>query len=81
MKKAEAKRLAEAMKTVQVVEDEVPEDWHTVAEIADATGYSRSHTQRLILDGVKQGKWEMKKFRRLTSRGSYSTPHYRPTEP
>ena len=78
MKKTEANKLAEAMRG-QIVEDEVPGGWYTAVEIAEATGYSQSHTLRRLITGVKAGEWEMRKFRRRTTRGSYPTPHYKPT--
>mgnify|MGYP003148636709 CR=1 FL=1 len=79
MKKAEAHKLAEAMRG-QIVEDKVPDGWFTAVEIAEATGYSHSHTLRRLIIGVRAGEWEMRKFRRKTTRGSYPIPHYKPAD-
>jgi len=77
MKKAEAHKLAEAMRG-QIVEETPPAGWFTAVEIAEATGYSHSHTLRRLIVGVRAGEWETRKFRRKTTRGTYPTPHYKP---
>ena len=61
--------------------EEVPEGWKTAIEWGEVLGFSRPHTNRLIGDAVRAGKWEVRKFRiRTANRGLYLTPHYRPVE-
>lgn len=45
----------------------IPAGWHTVEQIADKEGLSRTHAQHLLLRVVKAGTWERKPWRIMSS--------------
>ena len=57
--------------------DEVPPGWITAHDLAAKLGKSRDTVGNQLTCAVKAGRAEVKKFRIMTGRGSYPTPHYR----
>lgn len=51
--------------------------WKTCEALADEWHLSREQAGRMLRKGEKAGKVERKKFRVMTGRGLYPTPHYR----
>lgn len=60
--------------------DEVPEDFHTVKEVAAMTGFSEVWTYKKLLRLVEQGKAEKRTFRVVVN-GTRTLPvgHYKIT--
>ena len=60
--------------------DEVPEDFHTVKEVAAMTGFSEVWTYKKLLRLVEQGKAEKRTFR-IVVNGTRTLPvgHYKVT--
>jgi len=81
-KRVTAEQLAEsawkaALSAPTIEADEVPDDWKTALQLAEITGRERSTITNRMSLLVRQGKAEMKRFRVMTGRGVYPTPHYR----
>lgn len=57
--------------------DTVPEGWATVEQIAEASGLSRSHANRLIQDCLRAGIYEGRKFKVISGCRVYPVNHYR----
>ncbi len=72
---ASAWKAALAAPTIET--EEVPEDWKTALQLAEITGRERSTINNRMSLLVRQGKAEMRRFRVMTGRGVYPTPHYR----
>jgi len=67
--------LRDALKGHQ---EEVPDGWKTVQQLADEWQFSVSHTSRLITMGVRKGLIEVKRFRITNgNRGVFPVQHYR----
>lgn len=66
-----------ALSAPTIEADEVPDDWKTALQLAEITGRERSTITNRMGLLVRQGKAEMKRFRVMTGRGVYPTPHYR----
>lgn len=80
--KITAEQLAEsawkaALAAPTIETDEVPNGWKTAVQLAELTGRERSTITNRMALLVRQGKAEMKRFRVITGRGVYPTPHYR----
>lgn len=81
-KRVTAEQLTEsawkaALAAPTIETDEVPDDWKTALQLAEITGRERSTVTNRMSLLVRQGKAEMKRFRVMTGRGVYPTPHYR----
>lgn len=57
--------------------DPPPPEWQTARQVAEETGMSVSHTQKLLYDAVKAGRAEKKRFHIKQSTRFYPIPHYR----
>ena len=59
--------------------DEVPEGWKTAQEWADLMGLARNTVTARIANKIRDGLWELKKFRVYHENANkvYPTPHYR----
>lgn len=57
--------------------DEVPPGWITALDLAAKLGKSRDTVGNQLTCAVQAGRAEMKRFRIMTGRGAYPTPHYR----
>jgi len=60
-------------------DDEVPEGWKTVREIAAETGYSEHHTWKQLRQLHEQGKIERRRFKICTGTTVRPVPHYYPS--
>lgn len=81
-KRVTAEQLAEsawkaALVAPTIEAEEVPDGWKTAIQLAQMTGRERSTITNRMSLLVRQGKAEMKRFRVMTGRGVYPTPHYR----
>lgn len=79
MKKLNADLLKLLASVSEAPEDEVPEGWLTVMDMADATGYSTSYTSQRARRLVRSGRMEVRPFRIRSGVRVYPVPHYRPT--
>lgn len=67
--------LRDALKCHQ---EEVPDGWKTIHQLAEEWGFSVSHTGRLVGMGVRKGLIEVKRFRISNgNRGVFPIQHYR----
>jgi hypothetical protein len=57
--------------------DAVPDGFFMTQQWARIVGKSHSHTRRMLLDGVKEGKVERKDFRVRLGRIIRTETHYR----
>ncbi len=62
---------------VAVKPDKVEKGYMPVSEWAVKIGKSDSRTSKLLSQGIKAGKVELKTFRIYTGRKIYPIPHYR----
>jgi len=77
MDKKTAKDFAAALADPLTSADKVPAGWYTVAEIAEHTGKSYSHTTKSLCDKWRAGKIERRRFRILTPRCILPVNHFR----
>ena len=58
--------------------EEVPEDWLTIKQVAEVTGYSEQWAYKQVEKMVEKGVAEKRRFRIQTgSKTSYPVTHYR----
>jgi response regulator of citrate/malate metabolism len=63
--------------TAAVVIDDVPNGWHTAADLAEKLDKPASTIGKLLLAAVRAGKCEVKKFRINCGAVTRPVPHYR----
>lgn len=71
---------AEALQSVVEISDDVPDGFYTIAELADKLHISLSTVRRKVYAMRKEGKVEMKRFRRQGTAKIYPVNHFKITE-
>ena len=71
---------AEALQGVVEAVDEVPEGFHTIPELAEKLHISLSTVRRKVYQLQKEGKVEMRKFRRQGAAKIYPVNHFKISE-
>ena len=68
---------AEALQSVVEMSDEVPEGFHTIPELAETLHISLSTVRRKVYQLKKEGKVEMRRFRRQGAVKIYPVNHFK----
>jgi hypothetical protein len=68
-----AELLSDARRTV----DEVPEEWKSVRQISQETGYSNAHVAKLLKIAVEEGRAERRRFHVDQGYRTYPSNHFR----
>ena len=68
---------AEALQAVVEEVDEVPEGFHTIPELAEKLHISLSTVRRKVYKMRKEGKVEMRRFRRQGTAKIYPVNHFK----
>jgi len=71
---------AEALQSVVEAVDEVPEGFHTIPELAEKLHISLSTVRRKVYQLQKEGKVEMRRFRRQGTAKIYPVNHFKMLE-